>query len=321
MRTTLSVRAGALVAVATLGLTGAAWAGAEKPRSAIELLLAGELIEIFSDGFEIEECAPWSATSNPLGAVDFDEDDFGDDEAPTAYCQLPDGFAADATDCDDADAAIHPGAVELCNEVDDNCVDGIDEGFDFQADEQNCGSCGNVCQQVNGSNTCVTGNCQPSCSFGFFNCDGNPENGCEAARNINPACPGSALDTVAGDEGSDIDTVSGFAEAWYNVQILEASDFPVPLKARVSLSVPAGVDFDLFAYCFSCGESIAASSTGGTGVDEELLLLVNDDFGEEDTHNVVIEIRFVSGAGGFCANWTLTVEGNAGAPALETCNP
>jgi hypothetical protein len=38
-----------------------------------------------------------------------------------------DGYAADE-DCDDGDASVHPGAVEVCDGVDNNCADGVDEG-------------------------------------------------------------------------------------------------------------------------------------------------------------------------------------------------
>jgi MYXO-CTERM domain-containing protein len=38
-----------------------------------------------------------------------------------------DGFDADE-DCDDTEPAVHPGATELCNGVDDDCDDEIDEG-------------------------------------------------------------------------------------------------------------------------------------------------------------------------------------------------
>ena len=31
-------------------------------------------------------------------------------------------------DCDDGDASVHPGAVEVCDGVDNNCADGVDEG-------------------------------------------------------------------------------------------------------------------------------------------------------------------------------------------------
>ena len=37
-----------------------------------------------------------------------------------------DGYSA-AEDCDDGNAAIHPGATEVCDGVDNNCENGIDE--------------------------------------------------------------------------------------------------------------------------------------------------------------------------------------------------
>lgn len=44
-----------------------------------------------------------------------------------------DGYCADDPsdpkyDCDDYNMDIHPNAEEECNGVDDNCVDGVDEG-------------------------------------------------------------------------------------------------------------------------------------------------------------------------------------------------
>jgi hypothetical protein len=41
-----------------------------------------------------------------------------------------DGYAA-PEDCDDASVAIHPGAVEECNGIDDDCANGIDDGFEI----------------------------------------------------------------------------------------------------------------------------------------------------------------------------------------------
>ena len=46
-----------------------------------------------------------------------------------------DTYGADV-DCDDNNADVHPDATEVCNEIDDNCVDGVDEGVttDFFVD-------------------------------------------------------------------------------------------------------------------------------------------------------------------------------------------
>jgi hypothetical protein len=45
-----------------------------------------------------------------------------------AFCTAPPGFAATSDDCNDADALIHPGAIERCNALDDNCSGVLDDG-------------------------------------------------------------------------------------------------------------------------------------------------------------------------------------------------
>jgi hypothetical protein len=58
---------------------------------------------------------------------DGDGDGYGGPKVSTDACNLPDGFSADNTDCDDADATIYPGADEYCDGVDNNCDTTIDE--------------------------------------------------------------------------------------------------------------------------------------------------------------------------------------------------
>jgi hypothetical protein len=59
--------------------------------------------------------------------LDGDGDGCGGEDSTTTACTQPSGYEADATDCDDGDAAIHPGASELCNELDDDCDGAVDE--------------------------------------------------------------------------------------------------------------------------------------------------------------------------------------------------
>ena len=37
------------------------------------------------------------------------------------------GWAANDTDCDDADADIRPDAIEICNDIDDDCDGDVDD--------------------------------------------------------------------------------------------------------------------------------------------------------------------------------------------------
>ncbi len=53
--------------------------------------------------------------------ADADADGYGDAGATVLACSPPPGYVSDDTDCDDTDPAVHPGATEVCNGIDDDC--------------------------------------------------------------------------------------------------------------------------------------------------------------------------------------------------------
>ncbi len=70
---------------------------------------------------------------HPLASYyrDADGDGFGDagDSLEACDTATPKGYVSDDTDCDDTREAVHPGADELCDALDNNCDGSTDEGL------------------------------------------------------------------------------------------------------------------------------------------------------------------------------------------------
>ena len=124
-----------------------------------------------------------------LGEADTDSDGYlGCKQCKLS--ELPTGIKG-CNDCDNTKAAVHPGAKEKCNGVDDNCKDGLtDDGADectspFQccstvkacvdtdSNASHCGGCGKPCDlavaDTCSAGACVCGGAKDPCSGGL-NC-------------------------------------------------------------------------------------------------------------------------------------------------------
>ncbi|MED5372853.1 MAG: MopE-related protein [Myxococcota bacterium] len=74
-----------------------------------------------------------SAAEAPRWFLDADEDRYGAG-APVLACSAPDRHVAVDGDCDDLDASVHPGAVEVCGGGDEDCdglLDDLDPSLDL----------------------------------------------------------------------------------------------------------------------------------------------------------------------------------------------
>lgn len=132
------------------------------------------------------------------------------DDCVRGVCEgIPDGGPMDGNLPDIP--CIVMGA-ETCDGIDNDCNGTVDDTFDLQTDDQNCGRCGNVCGALpNGTNTCQLGTCTLICDASRADCDGIAADGCEADLSVSatcgacgtacsgatPACQMSAVDTYA----------------------------------------------------------------------------------------------------------------------------
>ncbi len=81
---------------------------------------------------DIEEENPEETVCDDVNKVTFyadgDGDGYGTDVNTKEACEAPAGYVEAGSDCDDQDAAVNPAAAEICDDIDNNCDDSIDEG-------------------------------------------------------------------------------------------------------------------------------------------------------------------------------------------------
>ncbi len=179
-------------------------------------------------------------------AIDIDGDTYGDPADVIAQCATPGGRVPDATDCDDADALVNPGATEVCNAIDDDC-DGVVDGPDSEdalpfygdGDEDGYGDASDLlwdCEAPSGysavgtdcndANPMIHPYAPEDCGSPVdLNCDGSPgaidSDGdgfasCEECDDADPSAYPGALelcDEVDNDCNEIID--DGLGDAWF----------------------------------------------------------------------------------------------------------
>ncbi len=82
------------------------------------------------------------ADAPALWYEDLDGDGYGDDSTELDACDPPTGWVLEGGDCVIDEAVAHPGALEVCDGVDNDCDGSSDEGFDADGDGYGAESCG-----------------------------------------------------------------------------------------------------------------------------------------------------------------------------------
>lgn len=124
--------------------------------------------------FGIDENAMYQCVPDDMvcsGCVDTDGDGYGVGGDACRY----QGF-----DCNDNNSMVHPGAIEICDDVDHDCDGDTTNGFDLVSSAENCGGCNIHCDRPNMTGVCAEATCGAgTCDPKFYDNDGDYTNGCE----------------------------------------------------------------------------------------------------------------------------------------------
>ena len=163
--------------------------------------------------------------------ADADGDGYGLSTSTLSYCTQPYGYVANSTDCNDALAAVNPGATEVCNSADDNCSGASDEGLtfsnfysDIDGDGYGSGAATSACASPGAGYVSQNGDCDDSnssvlpgatelCTNAIDDdCDGTVNEGCgnETSAGESPATATSISTSNFPSCNAQSHTLSGF---------------------------------------------------------------------------------------------------------------
>lgn len=131
---------------------------------------------------------------------------------------------------------------------------------------------------------------------------------CSAAANLGSYCGDTSCGTFCPSTSyRTVATRTGLSSQWFRARATECSYCAASLVARINLTVPPGVDYDLYIHR-PCG-TIVGRSLNLAGVNDQVSLSESESAATDDSFDYYIEVRYVSGSS--CAPWTLTLEARA----------
>ncbi len=246
------------------------------------------------DGID-NDCDEVIDNPDAVGATPFyqdsDADGYGSEDASTVACTAPTGYVADATDCDDGNASVFPGAPEP------DCTDPVDYNCD--------GSAGSTDEDGDGYKACEECDDQlPEVNPGAAEvCDGlNRDENCNGVADdddstVDPSSQNSYFADTDGDGYGDDNSVilscdgggltqggdCNDSDAAYNPGAIE-SDCTDPNDYNCDgFSGTDDNDGDGYPACAECNDADATINPGGIetcdGVDQDCDGTVDEDVG------------------------------------------
>ncbi len=183
--------------------------------------------------------------------ADMDGDGYGDADSMVDSCVKPTGYVSNATDCDDLDGTTHPGVMETCDGVDNDCNSLVDEGLTIlQWPDVDSDGYGDM-----DSPTMVCG------STPGFVADDNDCDDADAA--INPTAA-DVCDGVDNDCTGLADDDYTYTATWYDD--LDGDGYGDPLAQTESCDQP----LDTVANDTDCDDGAASAHPGGTETCDDL---------------------------------------------------
>lgn len=142
------------------------------------------------DGYD-NDCdgVPDEGLDGGLYFRDEDNDGFGDPRQSGTFCQRPVGWVENPDDCGPANGAVHPGGLEVCNGLDDDCNTRTD---DTPETGQPCAVPGRLGVCAEGTRACVGGkdSCVQANSPAALDTCNAKDDDCDGTTDEKPDCGG-----------------------------------------------------------------------------------------------------------------------------------